>query len=708
MVLKKSPSSALPGASASGAPRKDSLLPEVVLTGSGISDGEPGLTFGGFRLEADGTLFRGETPLHLPPKELAALRFLLAHAGQIVTPLQLKQALWGDVHVTADSVPKCLSSLRARLEPEECIQTVYKRGYRFSAEIRPQGAAPAGALPRLAIPPFTTFYGVPEHLGMAVAEETIARLTRERQPSVSVLARDSVFTLARRGHTAQQIGETLKADLVLAGTLRILPAHFRLRTEMIRVQDGTQIWVEDLLVERSRFAGLEMELVSRLAFRLSAGILLNQGLQGTFSASGGGSDASSRLTTPFSAPPKGFPAPASSLDWSAGGLSISAASDPFIERRKRSGRREAYEIYQRAHHEWQTLQRHHMQDGLQHLSRAIELDPTLIAARVDMVYLCIAQAFFGFMSPAVAADLARHTADIGSPAAGSGRWSGEQGSAMSVGPRKRSLLHEVEAKGLDRRGAGSIPDLPPGAEAILPALGWISFHVDHNLPAALQAFSLSAHLPHDPWITRMRVMFALSRHRFDEAIAMLRATLHQDPFSPTLHAHLGWALHLAGKAAESVESIRQTLALFPEDEAAHVFGAAILACNGDAPRAIELARNLEQRAPYFDLATAVHAYALACAGRGDEARAILDRLQWMSRERFVLKSFTPAVHVALENYDAALSELRAAAEDRCPWFFQMLADPRLKPLHGRPEFEALSSILARMEAAAARQPELEE
>ncbi len=241
MVLKKSPSSALPGASASGAPRKDSLLPEVVLTGSGISDGEPGLTFGGFRLEADGTLFRGETPLHLPPKELAALRFLLAHAGQIVTPLQLKQALWGDVHVTADSVPKCLSSLRARLEPEECIQTVYKRGYRFSAEIRPQGAAPAGALPRLAIPPFTTFYGVPEHLGMAVAEETIARLTRERQPSVSVLARDSVFTLARRGHTAQQIGETLKADLVLAGTLRILPAHFRLRTEMIRVQDGTQI-----------------------------------------------------------------------------------------------------------------------------------------------------------------------------------------------------------------------------------------------------------------------------------------------------------------------------------------------------------------------------------------------------------------------------------------------------------------------------------
>ncbi len=58
--------------------------------------------------------------------------------------MQLKQAIWGDVHVTADSVPKCMSSLRAHLQPDECIQTVYKRGYRFVAEVRP--FKPSGAL----------------------------------------------------------------------------------------------------------------------------------------------------------------------------------------------------------------------------------------------------------------------------------------------------------------------------------------------------------------------------------------------------------------------------------------------------------------------------------------------------------------------------------------------------------------------------------
>ena len=704
MDRKKSRSSALPGSanpvSADTGITKKSSPSGAIASDPVRIDLESEVSFGVFRLEADGTLFRGDTPLHLPPRELAALQFLLAHAGQIVTPVQLKQALWGDVHVTADSVPKCLSSLRAKLEPEECIQTVYKRGYRFSAEVRPHSAALAGALPRLAITPFATLYGVPEHLGMAIAEETITRLTRTRHPAVSILARDSVFTLALRGISAQQIGETLKADLVLTGSLRTLPAHFRLRAEMILVQDGTQIWVEDLLVDRSRFAGLESELANRLAFRLFTGGLPGGGLRSSQEAapgSWGGSDLSPKSAMRRYAPtrpntPSGQPVPGthyadtSPQEWSAGGLSINAAAEPFVERRKRTGRREAYEIYQRGHHEWQTLQRHRMQDGLQLLTRAIELDPSLIAARVDLVNLCIAQSFYGFMPPVVAADLVRRSAELGPTATGI--------------HGKRSLLSEGPASGLGRWGETSIPDLPPGAEAILPALGWISFHVDHDLPAALHAFSVTAHLPHDPSITRLRAMFALSRHRFDEAIDLLREALQLDPYAPALHARLAWALHLASQPGESVECIRRTLSLFPEDETSLLYGTMILAFNGDAQYATELAHSLTQRSPHFDIASAVHAYALACADRDDEARTILERLQWLSRERFVLSAFTPAVHVALGNHNAALSELRASTDARCPWFFQMLADPRLKPLHGRPEFNELSSIFTRMEEAA--------
>jgi adenylate cyclase len=577
-----------------------------------LQDGpETGFAFGEFRLEPDGTLLRGQAVIHLAPKETAALRVLLAHAGQIVTPAELRQELWGSVHVTADSVPKCVSSLRSRLMPNDCIQTVYKRGYRFAAEVKPYLSRRAESLPRLAILPFEAFYGFPQHLGLAVVEETIDRLVNMRPAPASVLARDSVFTLARAGQTAEQIGQTLKADLVLAGALRALPAHFRLRAQMIRVNGGTEIWAEDFLVERGESHAMAPELAERLAVRL-----------------GGGRP------------------------------SISAEAAPEASARSRPERREAWEIYLRGKYESQSFERHRLQDGLQHLLRATEIDPSFAEAQVDLANLCCSQAFLGFMSPAVAAETVR-------------------------------------------RAAGSIPPDAQEADAVLPAVGWVNFHVDRDLAAAVRAFSRSADLPHDPWTWRLRTMFALSRHRFDEAAELVEAALRADPFSPLLHAVRAWALHLSGRTAESVEQIHRCIEEFPGHDGVLPYAAMILTYGGDAAQGDRLAEKLASGHPYSDLAAAVHAYTLACAGREDEARAILERLRWMSRERFVLRSFTPAAYVALGDTEAAIEELRAADESRCPWFFQMLADPRLRSLEGHPELGQMRRMLAGMEAEAA-------
>ena len=572
-------------------------------------DREEGVRFAGFCLQSDGTLLRGEEVVHLPPKELAALRFLLANAGQIVTPQQLKQELWDTTHVTADSVPKCISSLRARLAPEDCVQTVYKRGYRFTAELSREGEAAQEALPRLAIMPFQTGTGIPRHLGLAVAEEAVVRLTRQRPAIAAILARDSVFTLANRGLTAQQVGEKLKASVVLTGTLKALPGNYRLRVEMVRIADGSQIWVEDLLVTQSRIAGLEAELVRLLTLRLGRGKIDN-------------SDAPTR----------------------------------FVERRKRPERREAYEIFQQARYEWQSLQRHRMQDGLRRLSRAAELDPSLIPAQSDFVHACVTQTLYGFMSPEVAG----------------------------------GHVHRI---------VESIPDIVQQAETILPALGWVSFHVDHDLPGALEAFSLSAHLPHDPWTTRSRFFFALSRMHFDEALSILRSALEKNPYSPWLHARLAWTLHMAGQAAESAEYIRNCLAQYPDHDGTLLYGAMILSYNGDAEYGVQLARALSQQSPYLDLATGIHACALASAGRTDEAHALLEQLQWLARERYVLRALTPATLVALGDIDGALAEVQMASQNRNPWFFQMLTDPRLRPVHERPEFQSIKAVLDTMEAA---------
>jgi DNA-binding winged helix-turn-helix (wHTH) protein/tetratricopeptide (TPR) repeat protein len=565
---------------------------------------EPEFSFGNFKLWPDGTFLRDQTQIHLPPKEMAALRFLLTHAGQVVTPAQLKQALWGDVHVTSDSVPRCLSSLRAALEPEQCIQTIYKRGYRLIGPVSRSGSE-ARTLWHVAIMPFATGHNVAEHLGPAIAEEVTTRLTAAGPSWISVLARDSVFNLAHRGLTAIQVGEALHADIILAGTLVAMPTHYRLRAEMIRVEDGIQIWVEDLLVAQDLLLDLESQLVQRLIFRL-------------------------------------------------GGECSAGPGAPL----KASVRADAYEAFLRGRHECQTHERHRMQDGMQHLLEATELDPSLVSAQIDLGDLCVTQEVYGFLSPDAAA---------------------------------RQI----------RRIGESISDITLDAPALLPTLGWINFHVDRDLAGALDLFSASAHLPHTASTTRLRVMFALSRHRFDEAVEWLQSALSIDPFAPWLHVLLAWTHHLAGRQASSVESVEKALALFPDHEATQACGALILSFNGHAERGAKLAQDLVRRTPYFDIATAIHAYAIACNGQRDEACGILERLQWLSRERFVLRSFLPAAFAALGSVDEAIAELQAADDARCPWFFQMLADPRLESLHGRAEFELMRESLEKLEFAAA-------
>jgi DNA-binding winged helix-turn-helix (wHTH) protein/tetratricopeptide (TPR) repeat protein len=566
--------------------------------------------FAGLKLEADGTLLRGKTPLELPTEEAAVLRLLLMRAGEIVSPIELKRAVWGEEHASGEVVAKCVASLRERLQPADCIEGVYKRGYRISAAVETDDVQEAGAMPRLAIMPFGGGYGVADYLGSAIAEAAMAQLSGAEYAVVSVVARESVFALARRGMTPHEIGKALEADLVLNGELHATPERLRLRAEMVRVADGAQLWIEDLTVERGRIMELEREVVNRVSSRIRCG-----------------------------------------------GFSIAAVAAAEVPREASAQRSEAHELYLRAHHEWQSLERHRMQDAMGRLQRAIELDPSFIAARADLAHLCVTQAFYGFMLPTAAA-------------------------------------------GVVRRAAAQIPELAGNSETLLPALGWIYFHVDRNLRAALDAFARSAHLPQDPRVTRVRTMFLLSRHRFDEALETLRAAIQADPFSPWLQARLAWALHLAGEAEASVDQIRKTISQFTEHDGAHLYGAMILAYNGETARAVELARALASRSAHFDLATAAHAYALACAGRKEEARTLLERLQWLSRERFVMNTFDAATYVAMDDDDAALEELRIANENRCPWFFQTLGDPRLQPLRGRPEFERMRSSLRAIEADA--------
>ncbi|MDR3754880.1 MAG: hypothetical protein P4K93_04445 [Terracidiphilus sp.] len=489
-------------------------------------------------------------------------------------------------------------------------------GYRFR-EFRldaPGENLRSSALPRLAILPFSTGFDVPEYLGLAIAEQTMQQLSRARPAVASIAARDSTYALARRGLAAQEIGKLLQAELILTGQILATPGRLRLRLEAMRVEDGASLWVEDVIAEREQIVELAVELANRVTSRLRAG-------EGPIA------------------------------------INARAESEPAEKRDLTPARREAHELCLRAHYEWQSMERHRMQDAMGRLLRAIELNPALMAARVNLAHLAIMHCVYGYVSPRIAAATVRRAAD-------------------------------------------GIPELNDEADSLLPAVGWMEFHFDRDARSSLGLITRSAGLPYDGANARARSWLLLSRHRFGEAIELLHAAIQLDPYAPWVQASLAWALHLAGERDASVAQIRKAIDFSSGYDNSLFFGAMILGYNGETKRAVEVAEILARRSWHYDVATSTHAYALACAGRVEESHDLLEQLDWLSRERFVLNTLNAATHVVLGEADAALEELRAANENRCPWFFQMLADPRLKPLKGRPEFAALEASLAAMEADA--------
>ena len=100
----------------------------------------PSWGFGPFRLDlGSGSLWRGEQLIRLPPKPLAVLAYLVAHAGQVVTKETLLAAVWPEVVVTEGVLKTCLGQIRHVLgetaKAPRYIATAHRRGYRFIAPV---------------------------------------------------------------------------------------------------------------------------------------------------------------------------------------------------------------------------------------------------------------------------------------------------------------------------------------------------------------------------------------------------------------------------------------------------------------------------------------------------------------------------------------------------------------------------------------------
>lgn len=100
--------------------------------------------FGGFRLDSKKrVLWYGDEPVDLPLKEIELLCVLTESAGQVVTKDEILDKVWSDSFVDESNLTRQIYLLRKTLrehgESGELIQTVPRRGYRFTGKVNEVG-----------------------------------------------------------------------------------------------------------------------------------------------------------------------------------------------------------------------------------------------------------------------------------------------------------------------------------------------------------------------------------------------------------------------------------------------------------------------------------------------------------------------------------------------------------------------------------------
>src|ERR1700682_3075269 len=93
--------------------------------------------FGQFRIdEGDRVLLREGQPVPLAPKVFDTLLALVRDRGHVIEKERLMKELWPDTFVEESNLTYNISQLRKTLGDGSYIETIPRRGYRFTAPVR--------------------------------------------------------------------------------------------------------------------------------------------------------------------------------------------------------------------------------------------------------------------------------------------------------------------------------------------------------------------------------------------------------------------------------------------------------------------------------------------------------------------------------------------------------------------------------------------
>jgi adenylate cyclase len=263
--------------------------------------------FDDFRLDrrGDGLSRRNErgdfVPVPTGLRGLDVLSVLVDRSGDLVSKEEIMAVVWGRTVVEDANLTVQISALRRVLDEGRtegsCIQTVAARGYRFVPQVtrveraaRIPTASAASVSPRLAVVvlPFTNLSDYPErgYFADGITDDLTTDLSWT--PEFLVISRSSAFTYRGRPIDAKQIGRELGVDYVVEGSLRTIGSHLQLNAQLIDAESGAHVWADRFETDGRDMSAVEGEITGRLLWDLRRNLFAAASLRATRDSSSDG------------------------------------------------------------------------------------------------------------------------------------------------------------------------------------------------------------------------------------------------------------------------------------------------------------------------------------------------------------------------------------------------------------------------------------
>ncbi|HYP29989.1 MAG TPA: protein kinase [Blastocatellia bacterium] len=174
--------------------------------------------------------------------------------------------------------------------------------------------------------------------------------------------------------------------------------------------------------------------------------------------------------------------------------------------------------------------------------------------------------------------------------------------------------------------------------------------------------------------------------RFEEGVKEIRRAEELDPHSLRSMTLTCWTCYQARYFNEVISKANQIVDFDRNYPQGYLQLGNVLELVGRTEEAIAALRESERLMPDSVLPKYVLCFALVAAGRGGEARQVLDEIKEIAATQYVKPYFVALAHVALGERDTAFELFEVAFRERDPWLIWFGTEPKLDPLHKDPRF----------------------